>query len=173
MSGSNVHGVTEDIRIGAPPQPPVTTRKAKRRKRRTIALLVGVAAVLAGFAATVGVVMALTHPKPQPPKPAVFTVYGSMTLTVSQFSDDQGYCAGRDGYDDIAAGAQVVITDAAGAVVGVGKLDGGQVSNLHCVFDFVIPGVPDGKPFYGVEVTHRGRVQYSRADLNQVIALSF
>lgn len=66
-------------------------------------------------------------------------------------------------FDDVKAGAQVTVTDAAGTVVGIGKLgdgaaasesDGATSGNLRypCEFTFDVAGVPAGKRFYGVKV---------------------
>ena len=70
------------------------------------------------------------------------------------------------GYDDIAEGAQVVITDQFGATVAIGELEAGIISmGGTYLFQFTVRDVPPGKRFYGVEVSHRGRVQYDEAKL--------
>ncbi|MGW3608922.1 hypothetical protein ACWD6N_03385 [Micromonospora sp. NPDC005163] len=88
-------------------------------------------------------------------------------------------CRGSGGYDDIAPGAQVVITDSAGATVGLGKLGNGVMETAPgattadgCKFNFTVKDVPTGKNFYGVEVSHRGKVQYPEQQLFGAFALT-
>jgi hypothetical protein len=89
-------------------------------------------------------------------------------------SPENPVCEGRDGFDDVRAGAQVVITDAAGATVAVGHLRDGlasyavagdQVLATACKFLVAIEGVLAGKGFYGVAVTDRGSMAYDEAHL--------
>lgn len=67
------------------------------------------------------------------------------------------------GYDDIVAGAQVVVQDGAGSVLATSSLTGGRVNVKGCTFVFSVD-VPDAD-FYQVTVTHRGALIYSRSDL--------
>jgi hypothetical protein len=62
-------------------------------------------------------------------------------------------------YDDIRDGAQVVITNAHGATVGVGTLSPGTTTRFGtasnpppCRFTFDAPDVPSGGSFYGIAV---------------------
>jgi hypothetical protein len=117
-----------------------------------------------------------SDPKREPDKPKTATVAGDMTLpwTGSQGRDgfgDGNYCAGKDGYDDIAEGAQVVVTDRSGEVVAIGALESGRMRVAYvpeiydCVFHFVVTDVPTGRNFYGVEVGHRGSLKYEEAKI--------
>lgn len=96
--------------------------------------------------------------------PTSYRITGSMTLT----SGYTGYspCAGKGGYADIRAGAQVVITDSAGATIAIGSLDAGSVDGRGCVLPFSVPNVPAGKGFYGIEVSHRGGLKYEEAEFS-------
>ena len=67
------------------------------------------------------------------------------------------------GYGDIAAGAQVVVTDGDGRVLATTALQGGILNMSGCTFSYSVT-VPDSS-FYGVTVTHRGTLTYSRQDL--------
>lgn len=101
-------------------------------------------------------------------------VVGTVTLT-----DPTGYtartlgagerCTGQDGYDDIAAGAGVVVADDAGRTLALGRLAGGRLSgsSFYCVFRFRV-SVPAGLRFYGVTVSHRGTVKVAESDLGSV-----
>lgn len=85
-------------------------------------------------------------------------------------------CAGDGGYDDIRAGAQVVVTDADGGTVALGELSQGRmdgsVPDATCQWRFTVADVPAGAGFYGVEVTHRGALQYTEQELRSPISLS-
>ncbi len=67
------------------------------------------------------------------------------------------------GFDDMYAGAQVVVADGNGSTIATSELTGGIINRYGCTFGFSIR-VPD-RPFYAVTVTHRGAVTYSRQDL--------
>jgi hypothetical protein len=73
-------------------------------------------------------------------------------------------CSGTSGYDDLEEGAQVVVTDEANKVIGNSSLQEGNPSGDDCIFRFVVPLVPRAK-FYGIEVSHRGKVTYSHDNL--------
>ncbi|WP_320067855.1 hypothetical protein [Micromonospora sp. RTGN7] len=113
--------------------------------------------------------------------PANRGVAGALTLDDPAgftWSSDTG-CVGTGGYADIREGAQVVITDAAGATIGLGKLDQGKLDGTLpgrtadiCKFTFHLASVPSGKGFYGVEVAHRGTVQYPEDKVFGALALT-
>ena len=64
-------------------------------------------------------------------------------------------------------GEQVVVTDETGRVIGVGVLeDGERKREVTCRFPFTVKGLPD-VGFYGVEVQNRGRLQYSKAEMER------
>lgn len=93
-----------------------------------------------------------------------------------------GDCSTDGGYADIRQGAQVTVTDESGTVVGVGSLAAGttaEVSDaldmplaMKCEFDFSVLEVPDGHPFYSVEVSHRGQLRYQRTALDKALELT-
>ncbi len=82
-----------------------------------------------------------------------------------------------DGFKDISAGTQVVVTDASGTVVGTSTLGGGtlirasdwseqSIRGLACSYTFTFTDLPDGT-FYGIHVgdSTRGDVQFSKAEM--------
>ena len=78
-------------------------------------------------------------------------------------------CATNDGYSDLAPGASVTIKDGSGSIIGTGQLQSGLFLTdtplgERCSFAFSVSGLPD-EPFYSIEVSHRGAVNYSNADL--------
>lgn len=91
-------------------------------------------------------------------------------------------CTPADGYDDIASGAQVIVTDASGEIVGTGSLgasrlqgeDGGSLLGASCEFPFAVSGIPAGSDFYGVRVgnANRGEVVYTADELAAGVELT-
>lgn len=80
-----------------------------------------------------------------------------------------GNCLGYGGYDDIQPGAAVTIRDGDDKTIAIGRLEIGSFEPVgtktgKCTFPFTVENVPD-VPFYSVEVSHRGQVFASRADL--------
>jgi hypothetical protein len=67
----------------------------------------------------------------------------------------------------------VTVTDSAGKTVALGSLQDGKAAGIDsCAFFFTVKDVPDGIKFYGVEITHRGIVQYSSAQMKAGPVLS-
>ena len=118
---------------------------------------------------------------PQPaatPSPATFDVTGTMTISrVMLEASDGDSCTGIEGYDDIKTGAQVKVSDDAGKIIGLGALKAGLARDTNeswrgtnlCVFDFQVKGIPEGPGMiYGVEVSHRGVVQFTRDQADSI-----
>jgi hypothetical protein len=142
------------------------------RRRRTWPVYAGIAvALLAGIVALVVVLN----------RDDTITVSGTMTLPMAladtNLRSDGIACDGTSeaaggGYSDVATGVQVVVSDSAGKTIAVGALSRGATKGSSCVMPFTVAGVPSGKGFYGVEVSHRGRLQYPEADLRRGLALT-
>jgi hypothetical protein len=122
---------------------------------------------------------------PPSPTPAAFTVSG--VLNIQQWpvgwqigADCQGAALSTRGYPDLVTGAQVVVTDAGGKTIAVGQLEGGSVATdpatgepfKVCGMRFTVPRVPKGQGFYGLEVAHRGRVQFDEAKMSDKVTLT-
>ncbi|MEU4578946.1 hypothetical protein [Nonomuraea sp. NPDC023979] len=103
------------------------------------------------------------------------TVDGSVTVRgepPAVLTNNELSCTTGGGFDDIRQGAQVVVTDAAGKTIALGELSAGSWKrNVGCIFLFNVEDVPAGEKFYGVEVSHRGRVQYTAGQLAEPLAL--
>ena len=108
---------------------------------------------------------------PPAPAPTTFVLRGVLTLNHGWLRSGTGSCTGSGGFSDIHVGAQVVVTDAAGAVIAVTELGEGVVLDKECFFGFRAVAVPLGRGFYGVEVTHRGRVQFSESDAREELGV--
>ena len=105
--------------------------------------------------------------------PHTFTVNGAMVLVDDSAGYTQGEaCSGLGGYDDIDKGTDVVVKDAAGKTVALGSLKAGKGLDGECAFLFTVNDVPDGLKFYGVEISHRGTVQYTQAQMKKGPTLS-
>ena len=112
---------------------------------------------------------AATAPKAKP-TPTTLTVTGMLALTDASSVFDQGTTClvVGNGYADIKEGAPVVITDASGKTIALGALDPGKADasdSSTCDFPFTLKGVPDGQKFYGIQISHRGIVQYTRGQM--------
>ena len=117
-------------------------------------------------------------PTPTPTGPATFEVRGSLTLSrVMLYGEEGNECSGIDGYNDMSGGTQVKVSDSAGKVIGLGELEPGVARQTNegqqgtnvCVFDFTVSDVPEGDGIFGVEVSHRGVIQFTRADADEVL----
>lgn len=129
-----------------------------------------VAALAVALLATGGLaVWALTRPNGVPTptgssSATTFTLYGDVTLTTSRgvANLSGAQCEGMGGFDDLRSGTDVTVYDAAGVSIGVGELGTGQLNdfgaNRTCVFPFAVDNVPTGRGFYGIQVSHRGKV---------------
>ena len=77
-------------------------------------------------------------------------------------------CVGDAGYDDIRAGADVRALDGAGNVVGLGRLDTGELADTGrlrvCQFSWTME--VDDAEFYAFEVANRGGPSLTRPNLN-------
>lgn len=168
--------------------PGMTLEEERPRPRRSVWLIAGAAAcAVVGLAIGGAYALGGTNPvagagpsKSASPAAKKLTIAGDFTLQLTEFAWDKNppTCWGRNGYDDIRQGAQVVITDSTGATVGVGQLSAGEPSVVSdratkCVLRWQVPDIPDGSDFYAVEVSHRGKVQYSRAEVVGPIRLGF
>lgn len=100
--------------------------------------------------------------------------YGLLTGAAGGVTAVGDPCHADDGFDDIAEGAQVVVSDARGKTVGVGILQAGTFTGGKCQFPFTVDAVPSGSRFYGIHVgnSNRGTLQYTRAHLASGVHLT-
>lgn len=145
------------------------------------------AAVVLVLAAGGTAVWALTRdsapvkaPAAAPTSASVVTLAGELRISIYAHTTTGGPCVPNEtGYADIRQGAQVTVTDSAGKVLALGQLDAGTVKEdptlaelSDCVFSFRVSGVPLGAGIYGVEVSHRGKIQVPEADLGKPVELT-
>lgn len=156
---------------GAPPvvddRPPLTKAVAWARTTR------GQRSIIAGVLAVIVIVVVLVVVVPGAQR---FTLTG--TVQVSGGSSDLptvavvgDTCHGENGFDDMKIGTTVTVTNSDGKVVAVGAVDGATPSGVDCVMSFTVPDVPSSD-FYGVEVAHRGSVQFSRDQAKSGVVLT-
>jgi hypothetical protein len=144
-----------------------------------VMVVCGAALALTGCAA------AAPHPTPKPKLSASGSISvpidASALMTGATDNTEGSPCTSTAGYDDIAGGTQVVITDATGKTVAVGVHESGALKagpdatafDARCDFPFTVTGIPAGSKFYGVHIgnTNRG-VQQERPDQLKSIALT-
>ena len=107
-----------------------------------------------------------------PATPETHALTGTFLLSNGERPDDRdtGGCSGTGGYSDIGVGTNVVVRDATDTIIGTAPLTMDPAGpepvasgNYQCGYAFTV-SVPDSA-FYTVEVSHRGALTYSRADL--------
>jgi hypothetical protein len=113
-----------------------------------------------------------THP---PATTEASTPLAVITGAFALFDKSKGWkdgdtCTGSGGFSDIKTGAQIKVTGPTGETLGLGELlPGGTAHKLDtkvaCVWFIHIGSIPTGKGFYGIEITHRGIVQYAEKEL--------
>lgn len=133
---------------------------------------------LAALACLALALAACSSEPPKPQTPSALKVSGVITVTPSNYpnvwpGEANTPCATTDGFSDIAPGTQVVITDAASKTLALGRLEVGTRDGVGgCSFAFTVPGVPLGQQFYGIEVSHRGRLQYTADQVKLPLSLT-
>lgn len=154
--------------IGAPPPAPPPPAPVKRRgfwQPVTMVLTGAIVTALLAGGGLLGYVFLIRE--------STITVDGILVLT-----DRKGYkvngvsCDPTGGYSDIGPGKQVVISDAAGTTIGIGKLDRGANLPDGCTFTFHIEGIPDGHDFYGIAIGKRGTMRYTPDQIAKPVELS-
>lgn len=105
------------------------------------------------------------------PTPKNDVLGGTLELTADSdgVTVDAGTCAGTGGYSDIDSGTSVVLTNEDGTVIDTTSLLPGTPknpgdANVTCDFTFTFGPIPKAK-FYSVEVSHRGKITESAAEL--------
>jgi hypothetical protein len=177
------------------PQSPFVPEPPQKRNRTFVVAMVVAVLVVAAAAAAITVGLTRGNDKPTSrslstltPTPAVFQVLGVIRLQLGGFTwgeagDSDLRCHGYQGFADIQPGAQVVVRDSHGATVAIGSLAQGTAENIEdsgsgfkrattCALPFTVDGVPAGKGFYSVEVSHRGQMPYSEDAMHSPISLS-
>ena len=151
---------------------PLLPAALKSKGRFPVRALILGAFIVAGVAA---VTFVLTNGAPG----STYALTGYLNLAQQQGTGYSNYtiptgsdtaCEGLGGYSDIQAGAQLVVKDEAGKVIGSGALDQGHLdldlfgAGSVCAFPFEIAGLPKAAQ-YQVGMGNRGSITYSFADL--------
>lgn len=92
---------------------------------------------------------------------------GSVLLTDTSDYWPNKQCTGSGGYSDLAQGGNVVLKDGNGKILATTNLATGRTINkTSCFFYFDLGNVPDSK-FYSMQVSHRGELSYSLAEMKK------
>jgi hypothetical protein len=146
-------------------------REPARGRRRVIIAAIAAAVLLTGGGAAYAATRSgSSHHGHQSSSRTLF-INGHITADPSTFMRSyhlthpyEPGCAPDTGYTDL-PGAQVVVTDDAGHTLAVGHLDQGSYRDDECSFAFTVAGIPAGRKFYGITVSHRGTLTYTEAQL--------
>ena len=148
-----------------PPPPGAPTGAAPTTEKSNKPLVLVLVAVAVGVIALVGVAAVA----------AIFLfsgestnkIGGTFTLIDGGFSSGK-ICSGDGGYSDIDFGSNVTVYDGSGKILATGILGIGIGSSYsRCVFPVEISKKVPTKDFYAIEVTHRGKVAYSKSQLEE------
>ncbi len=131
----------------------------------------------AGPAMVIPTMTSAAAPSPTPVAETISVMGYVLLLDDNAKWKDGQPCSGDGGFQDMRAGADVVVKDASGATVALGALldgkgfkrDSGAVA---CQFSFPPLDVASDSAFFEVSVSHRDGVRYSRADLADAGILS-
>lgn len=99
------------------------------------------------------------------------TVHGTVTIPTRAVLGSISVGEPCGGYDGVAAGTEVEITDAGSKTIALASLGGGHATKDGCEFPWTTK-VPTGKGFYGASVGGKGVVKLSEAEMRQPVALS-
>lgn len=108
------------------------------------------------------------------PATSVFEMNGTLTVVggVTDRAAPGFECVGDRGFDDIAPGASVSVSDGSGAVLGTGLLTRSVREGNFCTFFFAVPDVPHGVSGYAVQITHRGSVSFDETEAETGVHLT-
>jgi hypothetical protein len=148
-----------------PPPPGDPTGVLPTTKKSNRSLVLVLVAVAVGVVALLGVaavaVLFLFSGEP------ANKIGGTFTLIDSGFSSGK-VCSGDGGYSDIDFGSNVTVYDGSGKILATGILGIGiGTSYSRCVFPVEISEKVPTKDFYAIEVTRRGKVTYSKSQLEE------
>jgi len=101
----------------------------------------------------------------------IATAGGSGTIEVTGSITVMEQCSDIDdgGYSD--TGQDVVINDEDGTTIAVGEFGPALRERSTCEFEFTVSDVPTDAKFYEVEISHRGAMRYTLAELKQPLGL--
>lgn len=166
--------LTTEATPAEPMQPaPAPIPAPQRRSSRRALIVAAVIVLLAGSFATYWFAIRST----------TMTVRGTLDLAGDKDSgnyevdppDSSGdtACHGTGGYSDISTGVAVIVKGSDGKTIGTGALeDGIYIDNAGgCIFGWQVT-VPDDEDSYGVSVSHRGTIQFTKAQMKAGPSLS-
>lgn len=144
----------------------------KHRKVMALAFAVAVVLGICGGGAALGVDALIQHTDLAERLSTTMTVSGTITLDYGDYGNNSRDCFGRGGYGDLHLGTPVVITDASGQTVAIGKISATSESDWRCKLSFRVEDVPKGTDFYGVTIAKRETLQLSASDMAKPLDLS-
>jgi hypothetical protein len=81
-------------------------------------------------------------------------------------------CAGIRGYGDIGPGSPVTVSDESGTLLAKGTIESSRGDKTSCVLTFKAFDVPAGAKFYKLEISHRGEMSYTEAEVKRGVDVS-
>ncbi|ONH54597.1 hypothetical protein CcI49_29980 [Frankia sp. CcI49] len=94
-------------------------------------------------------------------------IHGTFTFPATTNLVGVRSCDGSGGYSDIHRGAQATLTDAEGTIVSTTRIGNGtHGGSAHCTFPFTFLPIEVESGFYSVEISRRGKITKSVAELD-------
>jgi hypothetical protein len=136
---------------------------AARHKSRAVIIVVAII-VIAALALGGGYVLlgAGGHPTHQVAGTFVVTDTSIYASGITAFGST---CEGSGGYSDLSAGVSVILKDENDKTISATSLGEGTGNSTVCTFKFTLADVPDNATFYNIQISHRGTVSFSHADM--------
>lgn len=137
-------------------------RNWQRRTRGPVIVISTVAGVIFAVAG-IGAVVIGSQPRD-------FTAEGAVVLTAGQYEASAGdVCGGTGEFEEIRAGARVRILDTDLIILEQSSLTTPQLSADECRLEFSVPGIPEGRDRYVVEVGDTFRYETNEEGLERGI----
>ena len=137
------------------PSPPMPAQRHGVNRQRVVAAVIVTAVVVIALVVVLG----------RTSQGGSIQVAGSLVMTDASNTNTSPCDLSGTGYDDIAAGTEVEITDDAGKTLTLTSLESGTAGVSDCTFPFTA-SVPAGKKYYKISVSHRGFVTFPEADMS-------
>lgn len=112
------------------------------------------------------------------PKPKTFAIAGTVSVWAPDISVPNGNtvgaeCSSKGGYEDITMNADVVVRDASGTKVGLGRLGPGVIADAggglpECTYPLEVSDVPDTGEIFTLQIGSHPEKTLKRADLDHL-----
>lgn len=140
------------------PGPELAQRTWQRRTRKPIIVISSIAATILAVIAIGAMILGVQERD--------FTADGAVVLTDGQYEvSASDICGGTGEFEDVREGTRVRVLDEDLSILGQSVLSAPELSDDRCFLPFSIPGVPEGRADYVVEIGTTLRYESSESKL--------